>query len=391
MRARSKVLPIGCVLVACTVMPAAAGVVIYEEGDTKVEVGAQVQLQYAIEDPDGGDSTDDLSFRRLRPHIAGTVSKNWWAKIQLDFGKAIDGDEVAVKDAYVQYKGWQAKRNLTLTIGNAKTPFSRNFLTSSASQQTVERGFVGNHNYGTPDRQLGLRLDGHSDGKKLTYKLAVGSEYHDPDVRRMDFDTPTSQQSDWNQGWVVAGRLDFHPRGYLAFDHGDFHSDEIKYNFSLAFFSWSDDGDVNSYTHPVSGLGISPSKADLDRADGYEISAGLRGKGVSVDAEYQLISGDTVDPTFTGGIYRNGGTDLDKLQLQGGYMLPGDRFELVGKWESLDADNYQDAWQAYELGVNRFWNRHKLKAQLTFRHAENSNGVTGADADSLFAQFQYVF
>ena len=391
MRARFQALPILCVLTAGLAGPAAAGVVVHEKGETKIEVGALVQTQYSREDPEDGEATDDLSFRRLRPHIAGTVGKNWWAKVQLDFARAIDGAEVAVKDAYVQYKGWQADQHLVLTLGNAKTPFSRNFLTSSAKQQTVERGFAGNHNYGTPDRQLGLRLDGHSGSERLTWALAAGAEHHDPDVRRMDFDTPTSNQSDWNQGWVVAGRVDFHPLGFVAFDHGDFHSDAVKYNLSLAYFTWSNDGDVDTYTHPASGTSVSQSRADLDHADGWEISAGLRGNGFSLDAELQQVHGDTMDPAFTGGIYADGGTDLDKLLVQGGYMLPGDRFELVAKWDSLDADNYADPWQSWELGLNHFWDQHKLKAQVTFRRSENVDGIAGADADTLFAQFQYVF
>ena len=67
-------------------------------------LGGRVQLQYYRADPDGGESTDDLFFRRLRPYIAGTVTENWMGKIQVDFGKAGDDDEVAVKDAYLQYK-----------------------------------------------------------------------------------------------------------------------------------------------------------------------------------------------------------------------------------------------------------------------------------------------
>ena len=37
----------------------------------------------------------------------------------------------------------------------------------------------------------------------------------------------------------------------------------------------------------------------------------MRGKGFSADAQYQMISADAVDPTFTGGLYLNGITDLD--------------------------------------------------------------------------------
>lgn len=377
------------VLVALSVsaLPARAGVVVYEEGDKKVELGARVQLQYFLDDPDGGDSTDDLFFRRLRPHIQGTVTRNWFGKVQFDLGKAAGGDEVAVKDAYLRYTGW---KNLSLTMGNQKTPFSREFLTSSASQQLVERSFVGDHNYGAPDRMLGVRLDGHSESKKFAYAVSVGSENLDPDAAKLDFDTPANTDADWNEGTIVAGRIDFHPRGAMAFNQGDFGGKEFKYTVSLGVFSWANDDDNNTYTN-AAGTSTSATRADLDSSTGYEISAGLRGRGLSLDAEFHQVESDTVDPAFTGGLFAAGETDLDVLALEGGYMVVGNRLELVAGWDSLDADNYQDAWTRTSLGFNYFWDEHNMKFQLTYRMNENLDGVSGADSNMVFGQLQHVF
>lgn len=368
--------------------PAQAGVTLIDDGDVQLEIGGRIQLQYLRVDPDGGSTTDELQFRRLRPYVQGSVTKDWVGKIQVDFGKAIEGDEVAVKDAYMRYTGFD---NLTLTIGNAKTPFSREFLASSKRQQTVERGFVGNHNYGTPDRQLGLRLDGQNADKTITYAAAIGAEHHDPDAGKLDFDTPVNNKDDWNEGVVIAGRVDFHPWGHVKFDQGDFGRGDFKGNFSVAAFSWSNDDDNNSLTDPVTGLSTSSSKADLDKANGFELSAGVRGKGVSADIEYQRISADTVDNAFTGGVFRAGSTDLDKFHLEGGYMLAGNRWEFVGAYDHLDADNYADAWTTMSLGVNYFFNKHKTKAQLTLQNDDNVNGANGQDSTSLYMQWQFVF
>ena len=376
------------VVTAVFAAPAMAGVVVYEEGDKKVELGGRIQIQYINVDSEDGDSRDQVFFRRLRPYIAGTVSKDWWGKLQFDLGKSVDGNEVAIKDAYMQYKGWD---NMTLTIGNSKTPFSREFLASSKRQQTVERGFVGDHNFGSPDRQLGFKLEGHNESKKVTWAAAVGAEHVDPDARRIDFDTPVNNAADWNEGLVVAGRVDWHPKGFVKFDQGDFHSDETRYNFSLGFFSWENDGDNNTYTDSITGLSTSSSKADLDRADGLEVSAGIRGHGFSADAEYLLVSGDTVDSTFTGGAFFDGSTELERYQVEGGYMLTGNKIELAGKLQSMDADNFQTAWEATEVGLNYFWNKHKVKVQFTYRMGKNAFGVEGDDLDSAFMQWQFVF
>jgi phosphate-selective porin OprO/OprP len=356
-------------------VPAFAGVVVYEEGDKKIEIGGRVQVQYHMEDPDGGGSSDELFFRRLRPYVLGSVTKNWSAKIQFDLGKATGDNEVAVKDAWMRYGGWTG---LKLTIGNQKMPFSRESLTSSKRQQLVERTFVGDHNYGTPDRMIGVRLDGHNESNKVTWGIGLGAAEIDPDADKMDFDSSANHGSDWNEGVLVAGRVDFHPWGHLKMAQGDFDRKK-KLTVSLAAFTWSNDDDNNGHAE------------SLDSADGVELSFGFRAAGWSVDGEYQMISGDSVNPVLTSGMYLDGTTDLDKYAIEGGYMVKPGKVEIVAGYQSLDADNFQESWNRTSVGANYFWNKHKSKAQLTYRMGENLHGVTGVDSDELFLQFQQVF
>lgn len=380
---------------ALALVPAAdAGIKVYEDGDKFIEIGGRIQFQYLYtkDKPAEGasESEDTLWFRRLRPYIAGSVTKNWNGKIQFDFGKSLDADEVAIKDAYMQYTGF---KNHKLFIGNSKTPFSREFLASSKRQQTVERVFVGQHNFGNPDRQLGFRLDGHDDSKKLAWKFALGGQYHDPDLRRVDFDTPVQDQSDWNEGFVYAARIDFNPWGDVTYDQGDFSRDPIKAGFAAAVFGWDNDGDNNTYTEKIDGVDtcISESKCDLDSASGWELSAGLRGRGFSVDLEYNQIDADLLDSNFTGGLYVNGTTTLDKWQLEAGYMLANIPLELVYKYDSFDADGYEKTWTGNDFALNYFFNKHKAKVQFVYRLGSNVLGVDGDDRDTFIMQWQFVF
>jgi len=368
-------------------VPAIAGITVYEEGDKKLEIGGRIQMQYRTYDPDTGESYDDLFFRRLRPYIAGTVTKDWYGKIQFDFGKAEGDNEMQLKDAYAQYRGL---KNLKISFGNTKTPFSREFLASSKEQQLVERSFVGDHNFGSPDRQLGVKLEGHNESKKVTWSAAFGSESHDPSASKLDFDSPANRDDDWNEGWVAAGRVDFHPRGYVEFGQADFHSDEWRYNFSVAGFSWTNDDDNNTYTDP-NNMTTDPGKVDLDSSHGLELSAGLRGRGLSADVEYQMIHAEIIDSMFTGGIYRDGETDLDKLAVEVGYMLDAAPVEFVGGWETLDSDNYDKAVERKSIGVNWYWNKHKAKWQNTFRVSDNVDGVDGESLKEFYSQLQFVF
>ncbi len=373
------------VLGICIAIPASAsGITVYKDGEKYLKMGGRIQMQYHQEDPDNGNKVDEMFLRRFRPYIEGSIHKDWKGKFQFDFGKASGDNEVAVKDAYMEYKGFDGVKVL---LGNVKTVFSREFLTSSKKQQLVERTFVGDHNFGSPDRSLGLHLKG-SNKENLTWGATFAQADIDPDAKKLDFDTPVNKSSDWNEGWVTAARVDFHPFGILKMSQGDFKGD-TKATIGLAAFRWSNDSDNNTYT--TGGISTSSSKADVDEVTGFEISGGFRASGISVDAQYNKISADAVDNNFTGGIYKNGSTDLENWAVEGGYMVVPAKFELVAGYQSQDADNYSTEWVRTSLGANWYIHKHDIKLQATFRQNEDKNGVKGNDEDEIFVQAQYVF
>jgi hypothetical protein len=387
-----------------------AGIVAYEEGDKKLEVGGRIQIEYVLVDPDcatgvdcildtsleTGDATlDELNFRRLRPYLKGTITKNWAGKIEFDFGESVDSDEIQVKDAYMEYTGF-GKEHLTLTVGNAKPPFSREFITSSAKLQMVERSFVGDHNFGSPDRVLGAKIEGLAASGKLGWGASLGVGSHDPDSNRLDFDTPVNSQNDWNDGMLVAGRVDIQPLGPVAFEQADFGRSDFRVAVGLATFYWENDDDNNTYIDPATGATIPQDpagvvKTDLAEADGYEISLALRARGFAVDLARHFVSAETVDPAFTGGLYLDGASDLDLTAITAGYMVVQNRLEVTASWDSLDADNYQDRFERTTFGVNYYWNKHNLKFQANYRLTENFLGRSGQDQNLVLGMMTYVF
>ena len=376
MRTNSIRLAMMAALGLSTALPVhAAGITVFKDGDKYVKMGGRIQMQYYRVEPDNGPNSDDLFFRRLRPYIEGSLHKDWKGKFQFDYGKAEDDNEVAVKDAYMQYKGFN---NMKVTVGNANFPFSREFLTSSKKQQFVERTFVGDHNYGTPDRNLGIHLTGHNESKNVTWGASVAQADIDPSSSKVDFDSPVNADSDFNQGVIYGGRVDFHPFGLLKFEQGDFSGD-TRATIGVAAFMWSNDGDneVNA--------------ASLDEVTGYEISGAFRSSGFSVDAQYNRFDAETVDSTLTGGLYQNGETELENWSVEGGYMVVGDRLELVAGYSQQDADNYGEEWTRSTVGANWFIHKHDIKVQATYQVNDSVNGVKGSDADEMFVQAQYVF
>jgi len=385
-------------------LPAHAGVTVYEKDEKKIQVGGRVQVEWVsitpdcsagvscLQDDSGNtfDSTfDELFLRRLRPYISGTITEHWMAKIEFDFGAAEDADEVQVKDAYFARSGYENESS-KLTIGNVKTVFSREFLNSSAELIVVERGFTGDHNQGVPDRALGVRWESRVRDGKIFYAANIGGEQHDPGVNRMDFDTPVNRAVDWNEGNVAAARVDFYPLGYFKISQADFGRKSSRVAFGLSTFAWRNDGDNNTYTD-ASGNAINPAKVDLDNADGFEASFAYRGRGVTLDVELQTVGGETVDKAFTGGLYRDGKTDLDKFSIVAGYLFPKERFEVVVYRNGQDATNYEDTFTRTGLNLNWYLNQHNLKFQLTYSMVENFIGIRGQDQTTLFGSTQFKF
>ena len=357
------------VIITCVIsLPASAGGVKYKTGDKFFKLGGRIQYQYYRKEPSGGKSTDKTFFRRFRPYIKGSLYKDWVGKFQWDMGKAEGKNELAVKDK--------------------KFPFSREDLTSSKKQQLVERTFVGDHNYGSPDRQMGLVFKGHNNDKKLTWAAAVADARIDPDANKLDFDTPANEDSDFNQGSIIGARASFHPFGYLKMSQGDFKK-KTKATISVAAFTWSNDNDNNTRT--ASGADTSGgAKPDVSGVTGLELSGAFRGAGFSVDAQYNSFNADTVDGSVTSGIYKNGSTQLTNMAVEGGYMF-GESFEIVAAYSIQDADGYAVNWTRNSFGVNYFVHKHYIKIQASYRTNNNMKGVDGKDENELFIQTQYVF
>jgi len=363
-----------------------AGGVKYENEDGDyLKLGGRIQFQYHQSKPSGGETTDDLKFRRLRPYIEGSVHEDWKGKWQFDLGKG----KVEIKDAYFAYKGIDG---MQIALGNANFPFSREFLTSSKKQQFVERTFVGSHDYGTPDRQAGLHVTGSALEDLLTYGASATIAAHDPSNKKLDFDTVVSLNAgdDWVEGPMVGGRVDLHPFGLLKLSQGDFNGD-LKATIGVGAFTWQNDDDVvNMDTDEDTGI-ETQSDSDVDSATGLEISAALRVAGLSIDAQYNTFDADLVVGGVTDGIYVNSSTTLENYSIEGGFMVWPETLELVAGYQSQDADGYAKTWNKTSVGANYFVKKHDVKYQVTYQMGENKDGKDGSDVDELFVQAQYVF
>lgn len=375
------------VLVGIIAGQAVAGGVKYanEDGDY-LKLGGRIQFQYHMSDPDSGESTDELKFRRLRPYIEGSVHEDWKGKWQFDLGKG----SAEIKDAYFQYKGLDF---CSIAFGNKNFPFSREFLTSSKKQHLVERTFVGDHNYGAPDRQVGVHVAGGIGDDMIRWDVSVAKGAIDPSNKKLDFDTVGSLNAgaDWLEGNMYGGRLEMFPNGYFKPEQGDFKR-EFKTALAVAAFGWdNDDDNVNIDVDEETGE-ESYSDADVDSVTGVEVSGALRVAGLSIDAQYNVFDAELVHGSAgSDGIYKDGETTLENFAIEGGFMIVPSKLELAAGYQSQDADGYAKTWNRTSVGANVFVAKHDIKYQVSYRMGENKDGKDGNDVDELFVQAQYVF
>ena len=254
---------IAVVALACAPSIVDAEIPLYKSGsDFKLELGIKLQLQYYhLGDDDW--SEDKLYFRRLRPALEATFSPSWEAEAEFDFGETIEGEAVEFKDIFVSYLGFESKGFL-VTLGNEKAVFSRQLQSSSKSLTLVERGFVGIDDFGSLDRVVGARVDGHDSTKRLVMAASVGLASHEPDASQMEFESPLNAGEDANRGWSISGRAELQPLGEVDYDQGDFGTGELRFALAAAGYRWSNDGSQNGYT--VNGRSLSNDVADLDRS-----------------------------------------------------------------------------------------------------------------------------
>jgi len=83
-------LPMVVAMASAVTMPAYSKQTVFSEGDRKVDIGGRAHFQYIQRNPDNGESTEDIGFRRLRIEIDAYIDKNWGGQIEWDFGEGSD-------------------------------------------------------------------------------------------------------------------------------------------------------------------------------------------------------------------------------------------------------------------------------------------------------------
>ena len=291
----------------------------------------------AFWDPqDNGDAWQTHSeLRRARLSIKAKIADDWKAELQFDFAESDATDEV--KDAYVEYGGFQM---MDIVAGQNKEPFGLEAMTSSKNLSFIERSMV-SHAF-SPGRNIGISLNGDTD--KLIWQTGV----YEAQNREDDGDT-----------YAVSGRLAVVPwKGDTGFFHlgvsgsyRDLDGEEFEIKESAEI-------------HTADNM-IYSDEIDADHLLLYGIESAVCTGPFSFQAEYMMTAVTAVekeeDAVFAGYYLAaswllTGETRPFKNSVWG-HITPESAYgawELVTRYSSLDAaDNGRGSTaDAYTLGGN---------------------------------------
>jgi hypothetical protein len=240
-----------------------------------------------------------------------------------------------------------------LRIGQYKTPFGLQFLTSSGRQEFVERSlatlaFV-------QGRDIGLGLHGKTEKKKFGYEIGIFNGNRFNASRTTDADL------------MYVARFHFDPNGeYKKAESATGHPEEANWTIGGAWFQKTDD-----------------STLDLDRTS-VEGFFGLHYRRLFVLADYFA---STID--LAGG----GETDSDGYTGQVGLFLVPKKFEVALRYSEVDPDTDvdNDLLTESRVAFNYFFRAHHLKLQVDFGQLTMETSMGDIDTDQVRAQLQFIF
>lgn len=318
--------------------------------NAQLAISNRVQVRLTHEDPDGGDTKDSFRIRRAKTKFEGWVySSDLTYELQMNWA-----DSTPLEDANINYDFTRGKKAAQLKIGRFKVPFGRQELTSSGSQQFVDRTAVSNEF--AKGRDIGIQFHGQPLGGKLDWRVGVFNG------------AGINVSSNDNDAYQYTARLGWQPLGDVKYSEGDFESSD-KPLFGLGV-NWNS----NDKHGATTGDDIDQEIVGLDFA--------FKFKGFSLTGEYFDAEND-----------RETGTDFDNegFYIQAGYFFVPKKFETALRYSVLDPNSAVSNNDRTETGIgfSYYFNKHSHKLQADYRILEND--ATNVEDKEIRLQYQFIF
>lgn len=317
---------------------------------SELKISNRVQVRFTQEDPDGGGGKGSFRIRRAKTKFEGWVyTKDLTYELQIN-----SASSSLLEDANINYDFTGGKDAFQLKIGRFKVPFGLQELTSSGSQEFVDRSLVSNEF--AKGRDNGIQIHG----------VGAGGKFH----------------------W--AGGL-FNGAGQTASANDN---DKYQYNARIQY--------------DVLGVDKKPSEVDFDSKGSPILAVALQYES---NDKFGATSGDDTKRTINGGsvmfklsgifafvelfdasVDRESGASFDQDGLHGqvGYLI-NDRFDIAVRYATWDPSKSVANNDRTETGVafGYFWNKHNHKLQADYRQIKDD--ATDKKDNEFRLQYQLVF
>ncbi len=350
------------------------------DGRFEMHVRGRIMVDFGhVNDDIGVQDRTATEFRRARLGIEGKAWKDVKYKFEIDFAD----NEVDIKDAYIQYRGWKPVK---ITIGQFKEFVSLDEQTSSRHIAVMERaGITDAFGFG---RRIGIGFEGEWSGFGIQLGIHGGSDL--------------SENED-NEGFAFSGRLFYNAK--LGNDNGALHvGGSIRYR---DLENDIDGADTRYRQRPFSHVSgtryVSTGTIDYIKSDvfyGVELAAAIGPFWAA--SEFGWIQADVesgMEPMFNGeSSFTNMGGYIDvgwfitgeSRPLKGGDWgrpkVKNPLFEggsgaiaIVFRADYLDLNDFSAGVNggeqiSYIFGINWYWNRH-TRVMLNYARTEVDDGT----------------
>ncbi len=348
-----------------------------KDGSFKYQLDARLYLDAALynEDEDVIDLHSGSEVRRMRFAIKATLWKYWLAEIDFDFA----GNEVDIKDAYMAYAGVE---NMLFKIGQFRSPFSLEELTTSRYISFIERGLP---NAFPPGRLLGFGI--YKWGKNWQAAAGVFAQ------EAGDIDEKEGEDSDEGHAFVgrfsiaplLKGNKVFHVGASYAYKTNDAFTEKMRFRgydeSKISKIRFLSTGKVSDVDH-VSMFGLeSAFQLGPLHLQGEYMNAAITRLADSGESDYKLSGGYAFASFFLTGdsmpYYADQG-EFGRVKPKG----KGGAVELLARYSWVDLNDLDAGIEGGEgknftLGLNWYINPN-CKIMLNYTWVDHDKY---ADAD----------
>lgn len=305
-------------------------------------VGALMQFVFDFQDERSMPGNNGFSVANARLKLSGEFDGGMGYFLQTKFDNS-----PALLDAYMSYR---ISNELTLRMGQFKTPVSAEYLTSASDIDFVNRSRVVSAL--VPGRQIGVQAGGELVENSFNYALSVSNG------------NGTGSNNNDNGDFLFAGRLEVFP-GFF----GEAGAGGLELGLNAAF---SRDGDADLAGGELAGFSGDRTLVGFDARATY--------RRFLLAAEYirAALEPDTGKEIAPDGFY-----------VTGGYMVRNN-LQLLARWERFDLDGLanQNKPSDWIVAGANFWPTGVTELQLNYIVDVDESDLSG---NQLLVNAQVVF